>query len=85
MLKERFINTSKFSNYDNKFILLLPKGVYPYEYMDDWEKLNEISLPKNENFNSHLNMEGITDIGHVHTRRVCKVFKMKNLGEYYCL
>ena len=25
----------------NKFILLLQKGVYPYEYMDDWEKFNE--------------------------------------------
>ena len=35
-LKKRFKNTFKFSNNDiNKFILLLRKGVYPYECMDD--------------------------------------------------
>ena len=34
-LKEIFFNTYKFSNYDNKFILLLGKGVYPYEYIYD--------------------------------------------------
>ena len=46
MLKERFSNTHKFSNHDsNKFILLLQKGFYSYEYMDAWEKFNETSLP----------------------------------------
>ena len=36
-LKKRFVNTYKFSNHDiNKFILLLRKGIYPYEYMLDW-------------------------------------------------
>ena len=25
---------------------LLRKGVYPYEYMDDWEKFNETILPE---------------------------------------
>ena len=35
-LKIRFKNTFKFSNNDiNKFILLLRKGVYCYEYMDE--------------------------------------------------
>ena len=46
-LKKQFLNTYKFSNHDiNKFILLLRKNVYPYEYMDDWEKFNETSLPE---------------------------------------
>ena len=41
-LKKQFKKTFKFSNNDiNKFILLLRKGVYTYEYMDDWEKFNE--------------------------------------------
>ena len=49
-LKKQFKNTFKFSNSDvnNKFILLLRKGVYPYDYSiwDEWEKLNETSLPE---------------------------------------
>ena len=85
-LKERFFNTYKFSNHDiNKFILLLQKGVYPYEYMDDWEKFNEASLPEKEDFYSHLNIEDITDADYTHAKRVCKEFEMKNLGEYHDL
>ena len=39
-------NKYSFCNNDlNKFILLLIKGVYPYEYMDSSEKFNETSLP----------------------------------------
>ena len=41
-LKERFFNTYKFSNNDkNEPILLLWKGVYSYEDIDDWEKFSE--------------------------------------------
>ena len=40
---------------------MLREGLYPYEYMDDWEKFNETLLPKTEDFYSHLNMEDITD------------------------
>ena len=39
-LKKRFKNTFKFSNNDvNKFILLSGRGLYPYEYIDDWKGL----------------------------------------------
>ena len=44
---------------NNKFILLLRKGVYPYDYMDDWEKFNETSLPETEDFYIHLYIEDI--------------------------
>ena len=85
-LKERFFNTYKFSNHDNnKFILLLQKGVYPYEYMDDWEKFNETSLPEKQHFYSHLNMEDVTDADYAHTKRVSKDFQIKYLGDYYDL
>ena len=43
--KNCFANTFKFSSHDtNKFILLLRRGFYLYEYMDDWEKFNEALL-----------------------------------------
>ena len=41
-LTKKLKNTYSFCNNDlNKFTLLLRKGVYPYEYMDSWEKFNE--------------------------------------------
>ena len=65
----------------NKFILLLRKGVYPYEYMDNWERFDEISLPDKESFYSSLNMENIDDIDYRHGNNVFEKLKLKNLGE----
>ena len=68
-LKERFKNTFKFSNNDiNKFIFLLRKIVYHYEYMDGLEKFNEALLPEKEEFDSNLNMQNITDAYYVHKK-----------------
>ena len=67
------------------FILLLQKGVYPDEYMDEWEKINKTSLPEKEDFYSHLNMEDIIAADYVQAKRVCKDFEIKNLGEYHDL
>ena len=69
------------------FILLLRKGVYPYEYLDDCEKFNEISLPEKEDFYSHLKMKDITDEDYKkdYIKRVCRDSKIKHLGEYHDL
>ena len=79
-LKKGFTNTQKLSNHNtNKFIFLFQKR----EYMDDWEKFNEISLPEKEDFYSHLKMEDITDADYTHKKTVCKDFKIRKLGEYH--
>ena len=57
----------------------MQKGVYPYKYMDGWEKFNETSLPEKQDFHSHLNMEDITGADYPNTKRVCKDFEIKNL------
>ena len=85
-LIKRFANTYKFSNGDiNKFILLLRKGVYPYEYMDSWERFDELSLPDKEAFYSNLNMEYITDVDYKYAERVFKNLNNENLVEYHDL
>ena len=85
-LIKRFANIYQFCNGDlNKFILLLRKGVYPYEYVDNWERFDETSLPDKESFYSSLNMENIDDIDYRHGNNVFKKFKLKNLGEYHDL
>ena len=63
--------------------MLLQEVTYPYEYMYDWEKFNETSLPEKENFYSHLYMEYITDADYVDTKRVCKNFEIKDLRDYH--
>ena len=40
---------------------------------------------KKEEFYSNLNIEEATDSDHMHGERVCKDFKIKNLGEYHDL
>ena len=64
---------------------MLRKGVYPYEYLDNWEKFNKTSLPCKELFYSNLNMENIEDIDYRHGNNVSNKFKLNNLGEYHDL
>ena len=65
--------------------MLLRKGVYPYEYMDSWERFDETSLPDKEAFYSNLNMENITDVDYRHAEIVFKNLNNKNLGDYHDL
>ena len=64
---------------------MLRKGVYPYEYMDSWERFNETSLPSKKEFYRHLNMEDTDEIDYRHGNNVFKSFKLENLGDYHDL
>ena len=67
-----------------KLNLMAKKGVYPYDYMDSFDKFNE-KLPTKEDFFSILNNEHITDEDYNHALKVWKTFSLKNMGEYHDL
>ena len=69
----------------NKFITLLRKGIYPYEYMDEWNKFEEKELPGKESFYSNLTMEDISDTDYKHANNVFEKFNLNNLGDYHDL
>ena len=85
-LIQRIANTYEFYNGDlNKFILLLRKDVYPYEYIDSWQRFDEASLPDKEAFYNNLNMEDITDVDYRHGKTVFEFLININLGDYHDL
>ena len=55
--------------------------VYPSEFLNDWETINETSLSEKEESSHNLNMEDIKDSYCNHAIRICKDFEIKNLGE----
>ena len=64
---------------------MIRKGVYPYEHIDSWSKLEEDSLPSMDKFYSKLNMSGISDDDYSHAKKVWEEFELRNLGEYHDL
>ena len=61
------------------------KGVYPYDFMDSFEKFDQTELPAKEHFYSILNDQDITDNEYDHAKTVWKAFKIKTMGEYHDL
>ena len=85
-LTQRFTDIYEFCNGDlNKFILLLRKGVYPYEYMDSWERFNETSLPDKDAFYRNLNMEYIRDVDYNDAKVVFKNLIHKKVIIMICM
>ena len=80
-LIKKFSNIHQFCNGNiNKFVLLLSKVVYPYEYIDSWERFDETSLPDKKAFYSELYPEDITNEDYKHSQKVFEEFKLKNLA-----
>ena len=84
-LIEKFPRVCEFCDGDlNKFVLLLRKCVYTYEYMDSWERFNETSLPAKKGFYSELAVEDISDKGYAHAQKVFEEY-CTDIGDYHDL
>ena len=65
--------------------LLTEKGVYPYDYMNAFDKFNDEQLPSKEQFYSRLTEEDITNDDYNKAKQIWKHFDIKNMGEYHDL
>ena len=68
-----------------RYNLPMRKGVYPYEYMDSWDKFDETSLPPKEKFHSKLTRSGISESDYEHAKKVWDEFNLRNPGDYHDL
>ena len=81
----KFPRMYQFCNGDhNRFVLLLRKGVYPYEYIDSWERFNETSLPPKIDFYSELTLDDISDKDYNYAQKVFEEFCI-DIGDYHDL
>lgn len=63
------------------------KGVYPYEWMDSFEKMDVKKYPKKEVFFSRLSNDGVSDEDYARGLRMWKGFGCKTMKDYtelYC-
>ena len=79
---QHFHHIKRHFPYPMERAVLLRKGVYPYKWMDDEEKMNWPSLPPKENFYSSLTLEDITEEDYIHAQNVWNIFKMKKMKDY---
>ena len=70
---------------NEQFNLMKQKGIYPYDYMDSFEKFEQTKLPTKEQFYSILINENITDKNYQHAQNVWNTFKLQSMGEYHDL
>jgi hypothetical protein len=85
-LKEGGMEKFKYTNqeFDKLTHLLTRKGVYPYNYMDSWEKFDVSTKElKKEHFTNDLTGDEITDENFKFYKKVCKELKIETLGEYH--
>ena len=73
------------SEFGDKTDIILRKGVYPYEYIDNLDRFNETQLPPIDKFYSKRSDEKIKDVDYEHAQKVWNEFNCKTIGDYHDL
>lgn len=82
MKKENLYHLRSYYPDTTQFNLLSRKGVFPYEYINSWERFKEQTLPSKKQFFSTLTNEEISDKDYLHAKSVWSEFDIQNLGQY---
>ena len=75
-----FIEVFKKLSFDQQGILL-QKGVYPYSYMDSFDKFNDTQLPPI--WINTLTGEKLPDEDYQHAKKVWQTLRIENTGQYH--
>jgi len=84
-LRNVFKNTSDEFKDDDEFNLMIQKGIYPYDYIDNYERFNETKLPNNNEFYSKLNYSECSNEDYERAQIVWNKFKCQKLLDYHKL
>jgi hypothetical protein len=79
LIKENFTHMrAQMKNYE----LLIRKGIFPYDYMDSWDKFLETQLPPREAFFNKLTNKSISENDYKYAQEIWDKYEIKDLGEY---
>ena len=84
-LRDTFTETSKQFSNDDDFKFMISKGVYPYDWVNDYNKLSQTSLPKLGEFYSKLANNHISQEDYTRAQIVWKHFNCKTFKDYHNL
>ena len=79
--REELMHTRESFTDANQFDLVQQKGVYPYDYMDSFNRFSETLLPPRNGFFNRLNDAHISDSQHA--QRVWTEFQCDTLMDYH--
>lgn len=82
---DNFIECKKKFKNNEQLDLITSKGVYPYDFMNTFDKFNLPSLPSMKDFHSQLSEKDITKKAYNHAHNVWQKFNIQNMGEYHDL
>ena len=82
-LRNSFKYTSQYFTNDEQFLEMIKKGVYPYDYIDDFNKLYTSYLPDINSFDSKLNKSKCSKEDYDQAKNVWNKFNCKNLLDYH--
>jgi len=84
-LREAFPNTSNYFKDDNQFELMTKKGIYPYDFINTYDKLNINYLPSQDKFYSKLYNSECSDEDYKQALNVWDKFNCKTFLDYHNL